>query len=80
MTVIVRPSKELIEYFKHRMLGCVIAHMTVKPDIDVDGLLNSLVEYFYMGYGRKYSIDREIFKEITNSVKQYIRNQHSSKN
>jgi hypothetical protein len=74
MTVIVRPSKELIEYFKHRMLGCVISHMMVKPDIDVDRLLSSLVEYFYREYGLRHSLDKEIFKEIANSVKQYIKN------
>jgi hypothetical protein len=72
MTVIVRPSKELIEYFKHKMLGCVIAHMTVKPDIDVDGLLNSLVEYFYRAYGRRYSLNKEMFKEIADSVKNEV--------
>jgi hypothetical protein len=80
MIVTVRPSKELVEYIKSRMLGCVISHMMVKSNLDVDKLLNSLVEYFYRIYGRRYSLSKEVFKEITNSVKQYIRNKHNSKN
>jgi len=80
MTIIVRPNQELIKYIKSRMLGYVITHITVKSNLDIDKLLNPLVEYFYRIYGRRYSLDKEIFKEITNSVKQYIRNQHNSKN
>jgi len=78
MTVIVRPSKELIEYFKlclkYRMLGYVIAHITVKSNLDIDKLLNSLVEYFYRIYGRRYSLSKEVFEQIADSVKQYLSN------
>ena len=80
ITVIVRPNQELIKHIKSRMLGYVIAHITVKPNLDIDKLLNPLVEYFYREYGLRHSLDKEIFKEITNSIKQHIRNQHSSKN
>jgi hypothetical protein len=54
------------------MLGYVIAHKQVKPDTDIDKLLNSLVEYFYRIYGRRYSLSKEVFEQITDSVKQYL--------
>jgi hypothetical protein len=55
------------------MLGYVVAHMIVKYDTDIDKLLNSLVEYFYRIYGRRYSLSKEVFKEIADSVKQHLR-------
>jgi hypothetical protein len=74
MTVTVRPSKELVEYIKSRMLGCIIAHMIVKHDLDVDKLLNSLVKYFYKAYSLRYSLDKEVFEQIANSIKQNLSN------
>jgi hypothetical protein len=67
-------SPELLNYFRRRMLGYVVAHMIVKSDTDIDKLLNSLVEYFYRIYGRRYSLSKEVFKEIADLIKQYLSN------